>query len=123
VPDRYSDSRIAGYDDRITSKKGIAVRLVSSVLTLSLAVSGLASAFAADEKVPRIPVPAAVRSASSAATGVADKADKLIRGGLQKGSQSADSAAKAADGPVDRAAKKIGLPRGPASPTNTERGN
>jgi hypothetical protein len=78
---------------------------------------------AAVSAVPAVAgVAEAARSAASATNRAGNKADSVIRGGLQKGSQSAENATKAADGPVDRAAKKIGIPRGPTKPVNNERG-
>ena len=53
------------------------------------------------------------RSVSNTTTAVGHKVDSAVRHGLQTGSEAVGNAAKAAEGPVDRAAKKIGLPRGP----------
>jgi hypothetical protein len=87
----------------------------SSVVLLSLAPL-LASAPAVAG------VAEAAKSASSAANNVGNKADNMIRRGISRGNQSAENATRSADGPVDRAAKKIGIPRGPTKPVNTERG-
>ncbi len=62
------------------------------------------------------------KSAASAANSAGNKADNLIRRGISKGNQSAENATRSVEGPVDRAAKKIGIPRGPTKPVDTERG-
>jgi hypothetical protein len=54
---------------------------------------------------------------------IGSKIDNAVKRGISSGNTAATNATKAADGPVDRAAKKIGLPRGPASsPSSSERG-
>ena len=64
---------------------------------------------------------------TSAAAGktaeIGNKVDGAIRRGLSTGNEAATNAVKATEGPIDRAAKKIGLPRGPASsPASSDRG-
>lgn len=54
---------------------------------------------------------------------IGSKVDGAIRRGISSGNAAAVNATKAAEEPIDRAAKKIGLPRGPASsPASSERG-
>jgi hypothetical protein len=54
---------------------------------------------------------------------IGSKIDNAIRRGISSGNAAATNATKAAEGPIDRAANKIGLPRGPASsPSSSERG-
>ena len=54
---------------------------------------------------------------------IGNKVDGAIRRGISSGNAAAVNATKAAEGPIDRAAKKIGLPRSPASaPASSERG-
>ena len=56
---------------------------------------------------------------------IGNKVDGAIRRGIASGNSAAINATKAAEGPIDRTAKKIGLPRGPApsqSPGSSERG-
>jgi hypothetical protein len=54
---------------------------------------------------------------------IGGKVDGAIRRGLSTGNEAATSAVKSAEGPIDRTAKKIGLPRGPAaSPASSDRG-
>lgn len=76
----------------------------------------------------------AVAAGSTACTGLADKAksaqsttaeigaraDGAIRRGIQSGSDAVGRTGKAVEGPVDRAAKKAGLPGGPVSPPTTD---
>ena len=63
----------------------------------------------------------AAKSAASATQKVGNRADNVIRRGIQSGNQAAENATKAAEGPIDRLARKIGLPRGPVKPANNER--
>jgi len=74
-------------------------------------------------------------AATSACAGLADKAksaqgttnelghkfDGAIRRGIQSGSDAVGKAGKAVEGPVDRAARKAGLPGGPPSPAPADR--
>jgi ribosomal protein S20 len=54
---------------------------------------------------------------------IGSKIDNAVRRGISSGNTAATNATKAAEGPIDRTAKKIGLPRGPASsPSSSERG-
>ena len=54
---------------------------------------------------------------------IGGKVDGAIRRGISSGNTAAINATKAAEGPLDRAAKKIGLPRGPSSsPASSDRG-
>lgn len=54
---------------------------------------------------------------------IGSKVDGAIRRGISSGNAAAVNATKAAEGPIDRAAKKIGLPRGPApAPVSSDRG-
>jgi hypothetical protein len=54
---------------------------------------------------------------------IGSKIDNAVRRGISSGNAAATNATKAAEGPIDRAAKKIGLPRGPASsPASSDRG-
>ena len=78
---------------------------------------------------------AVLTAGASACTGLADKAksaqgttselgnkvDGAVRRGIQSGNEAVGKAGKAAEGPVNRAAKKAGLQGGPASPPNIER--
>ena len=54
---------------------------------------------------------------------IGSKIDNAVRRGISSGNTAATNATKAAEGPIDRTAKKIGLPRGPASsPASSDRG-
>ena len=53
---------------------------------------------------------------------IGNKVDGAIRRGISSGNTAAINATKAAEGPIDRTAKKIGLPRGSSSPASPERG-
>ena len=54
---------------------------------------------------------------------IGSKVDGAIRRGISSGNTAAINATKAAEGPIDRTARKIGLPRGQASsPASSERG-
>ena len=60
-------------------------------------------------------------AAASTTSEIGSKVDGAIRRGISSGNTAAINATKAAEGPIDRAAKKIGLPRGP-SPASSEHG-
>jgi hypothetical protein len=54
---------------------------------------------------------------------IGSKVDGAIRRGLSTGNEAATNAVKSTEGPIDRTARKIGLPRGPVtSPASSERG-
>ena len=54
---------------------------------------------------------------------IGSKVEGAIRRGLSTGNEAATNAVKSAEGPIDRTARKIGLPRGPASsPASSDRG-
>ena len=54
---------------------------------------------------------------------IGNKVDGAIRRGLSTGNEAATNAVKSTEGPIDRTARKIGLPRGPASPpVSSDRG-
>ena len=62
-------------------------------------------------------------AAASTTAEIGSKVDGAIRRGISSGNTAAINATKAAEGPIDRTARKIGLPRGPASsPTSSDRG-
>ena len=64
-------------------------------------------------------------AAASTTAEIGNKVDGAIRRGIASGNTAAINATKAAEGPIDRTAKKIGLPRGPAtsqSPGSLDRG-
>ena len=62
-------------------------------------------------------------AAASTTSEIGSKVDGAIRRGISSGNTAAINATKAAEGPIDRAAKKIGLPRGPSSsPASSDRG-
>lgn len=56
-------------------------------------------------------------AAAGATAEIGSKVDGAIRRGISSGNTAAINATKAAEGPIDRTAKKIGLPRGPSSPS------
>lgn len=54
---------------------------------------------------------------------IGSKVDGAIRRGLSAGNEAATNAVKSAEGPIDRTARSIGLPRGPATaPASFDRG-
>ena len=54
---------------------------------------------------------------------IGNEVDGAIRRGISSGNTAAINATKAAEGPIDRTAKKIGLPRGSSSaPASSDRG-
>jgi len=63
-----------------------------------------------------------INAAASTTSGIGYKVDGAIRHGISSGNTAATNAAKAAEGPIDRTARKIGLPRGPStSPVSSDR--
>ena len=73
------------------------------------AVSGCASV---DEKT---------RSAAQTTNSIGNKIDSAVRRGIASGNSAADGAVKAGSAPIDRVAKKIGLPGGQPTPASTDR--
>ena len=62
-------------------------------------------------------------AAASTTSEIGSKVDGAIRRGISSGNTAAINATKAAEGPIDRTARKIGLPRGPSSaPASSDRG-
>jgi hypothetical protein len=54
---------------------------------------------------------------------IGSKIDGAIRRGLATGNEAASNAVKSTEGPIDRTARRIGLPRGPVtSPPSSDRG-
>ena len=102
----------------MTSCKDAAVKplfpFALSSLLLAALLAGIAGCAGLSEKT---------NAAAGATAEIGNKVDGAIRRGISSGNAAAVNATKAAEGPVDRAAKKIGLPRGPASaPASPERG-
>ena len=50
-----------------------------------------------------------------------NKVDSAVRRGIQSGNEGVGKAGKAIEGPVDRTAKRLGLPGGPVSPPTSDR--
>ena len=62
-------------------------------------------------------------AAASTTAEIGSKVDGAIRRGISSGNTAAINATKAAEGPIDRTVKKIGLPRGSSSPpASSDRG-
>jgi hypothetical protein len=94
------------------------VRSLLSLAFSSLSLAALVAATAGCSGLTEKTNAAAGKTAE-----IGNKVDSAIRRGIASGNEAATNATKAVDAPVDRAAKKIGLPRGPASsPSSSERG-
>ena len=62
-------------------------------------------------------------AAASTTAEIGNKVDGAIRRGIASGNTAAINATKAAEGPIDRTVKKIGLPHGSSSPpVSSDRG-
>ncbi len=84
-----------------------------SLLTcLAAGLAGVSACASMDEKT---------RSAAQTTNAIGNRVDASIRRGIASGNAAADNAVKAGSAPIDRAAKKIGLPGGPPTPSNTDR--
>lgn len=92
-----------------------------SIFSLAFLVVSLATVVAAASGCTGLTEKTNAAAGTTAEIG--NKVDNAIRRGIASGNSAATTATKAVDGPVDRAAKKIGLPRGPASsPVSSDRG-
>jgi hypothetical protein len=95
-----------------------AVRSIFSPVFLSLSLVTLIAATAGCSGLTE-----KTNAAGAKTNEIGNKVDSAIRRGISSGNTAATSATKAAEGPIDRAANKIGLPRGPASsPASSDRG-
>ena len=102
----------------MTTCKDAAVRPLFSLAFYSLS---LAAALATTAGCAGLTEKANAAAGTTAEIG--GKVDGAIRRGISSGNTAAVNATKAAEGPIDRAAKKIGLPRGPSSPpASSDRG-
>ena len=102
----------------MTTCKEAAVRRIFSLafysLSLAVALATTAGCAGLTEKT---------NAAASTTAEIGNKVDGAIRRGISSGNTAATNATKAAEGPIDRTAKKIGLPRGPSSaPASSDRG-
>ena len=61
------------------------------------------------------------KSAQGTTSEIGQKVDSAVRRGIQSGSEGAGKVGKAIEGPVDRSAKRLGLPGGPVSPPTSDR--
>jgi hypothetical protein len=88
--------------------------LVFHVLSLAAIVTAASGCSGLTEKT---------NAAAGKTAEIGNRVDNAIRRGIASGNEAATNAVKSTEAPVDRAAKKIGLPRGPASsPSSSERG-
>jgi hypothetical protein len=91
-----------------------AMRSIFSLALLAAVVAATAGCSGLTEKT---------NAAGAKTNEIGNKVDSAVRRGISSGNAAATNATKAAEGPIDRAASKIGLPRGPASsPSSSERG-
>jgi hypothetical protein len=91
-----------------------AVRSTFSLVLLAAVFAATAGCSGLTEKT---------NAAAGTTAEIGSKIDNAVRRGISSGNAAATNATKAAEGPIDRAANKIGLPRGPASsPSSSERG-
>ena len=61
------------------------------------------------------------KSAQETTNELGNKVDSAVRRGIQSGNEGVGKAGKAIEGPVDRNAKRLGLPGGPVSPPTSDR--
>jgi hypothetical protein len=94
----------------LSTFKEPAVRLLFSLALLSLSLAAGVSATSGCTGLTEKTNAAAGKTAE-----IGNKVDGAIRRGLATGNQAATNAVKSAEGPIDRTARKIGLPRGPAT--------
>jgi hypothetical protein len=104
---------------RLSSQfKDAAVRLLFSPVFVSLSLVGALASMVGCAGLTEKTNAAAGKTAE-----IGSKVDGAIRRGLSSGNEAATNAVKATEGPIDRTARKIGLPRGPASsPASSDRG-
>ena len=101
----------------VVNFQGTAVRSLFSPVFLALSLATVLAAGSGCASLTE-----KTNAAASKTTEIGSKVDGAIRRGLSTGNEAATSAVKSTEGPIDRTARKIGLPRGPAPTPSTDRG-
>ena len=102
----------------MTTCKEAAVRSIFSLAFYSLSLAALLAATAGCSGLTE-----KANAAASTTAEIGSKVDGAIRRGISSGNTAAINATKAAEGPIDRTVKKIGLPHGSSSPpASSDRG-